>query len=358
MNKFGVIIAGGGGTRFWPLSRQRRPKQLINLSGSDIMVNEAIGRMSTVVDKENIFIVTSEKQYDSMLEATNGKVYEGNIISEPEARNTAACIGLAAIEILKKYGDGIMIITPADHYIKDIPTLSKTFEHAVEVASSNDKLITIGINPSFPSTGFGYIKYDSNSLDLAKPVLEFKEKPTESKAKEYIENGYYLWNSGMFIWKASLILKKFKELVPDIYSNLIEISKAINTEKESEALHSIYPKIRSISIDYAIMEPSSKFGDVLVIPSDFGWNDVGSWDMMDVIHQPDENGNVFVGDVIGIDSRNNVAFSSSRIITLLDVENVVVVETEDAIMVCSKDKAQNVKRIVDKLKEDNRNHLL
>lgn len=358
MNHFGVIMAGGGGTRFWPLSRQKKPKQLLNLSGKDLMVNEAVDRMATVIGKSNIFIVTSEIQASSMITATEGKVFPGNILAEPAARNTAACIGYAAIEIVKRYGDGIMIITPADHYIEDVPALTDIFRLALTTAENQNKLVTIGLKPTFASTGFGYIKYDATMKGAVKSVLEFREKPDEETAKEYVASGEYAWNSGMFIWKASLILSKLQELAPDIYNDLEKIGNAINTPREQEVLHEVYPNIRKISIDYAIMEPCAAKGDVLVIPGDCGWNDVGSWDMMDILHEQDDDGNICLGDVVAIDVKDSVIYSTSRTVTAVDVDNIVIVETNDAIMVCSKDKAQNVKMIVDTLNALERKELL
>ena len=351
-------MAGGGGTRFWPLSRQRTPKQLLNLDGKDVMINEAIDRMSMVIGKSLIFIVTSELQAPSMITATEGKVFAGNILAEPAARNTAACIGYSAIEILRKYGDGVMLFTPADHYIEDVPALAEIFRTAILTAEAQDKIITIGLNPTYPATGFGYIKYDKEHGEKVKPVIEFKEKPDEQTAKKYIESGQYAWNSGMFIWKASLILEKLKEYTPDIYEALKVIGDAINTPREQEILHEVYPTIRNISIDYAVMEPSAAKGDVLVIPGDCGWNDVGSWDMMNIFHTPDENKNILLGDVFAVDTRDSVIYSTSRTVTAVGVENIVIVETPDAIMVCGKDKAQDVKKIVDELKASGRKELL
>ena len=358
MNHYGVIMAGGGGTRFWPLSRQKTPKQLLNLSGKDLMVNEAVERMATVIGKSNIFIVTAAVQAPAMIHATQGKVFPGNILAEPAARNTAACIGYAAMEILRKYGDGVMIITPADHYIEDVPALTEIFKTAILTAEGQDKLVTIGLKPTFPSTGFGYIKYDVEAKGEVKPVIEFKEKPDEQTARQYVESGRYAWNSGMFIWKASLILAKLKEYVPDVYEDLKTIGDAMNTPREQEILQEVYPNIRRISIDYAVMEPSASKGDVLVIPGDCGWNDVGSWDMMDILHEPDENGNICLGDVVTVDVKDAVIYASNRTVTAVDVENIVIVETPDAIMVCRKDKAQEVKKIVDALNEAGRKELL
>lgn len=358
MNTYGVIMAGGGGTRFWPLSRQKTPKQLLNLTGNELMVNEAVDRLSYIVEKKNIFIVTNSVQVESMLKATEGRVWPDHILSEPSARNTAACIGYAAVEIVKKYGDGVMVITPSDHYIKDNASFTRILNTAVKTAEREDKLITIGILPTFPSTGFGYIKFDQNTTGDAKPVVEMKEKPDEVRAKEYIASGQYLWNSGMFVWKASLILEKFKEFIPDIYEDLIKIGKVMGTIEEKSIINYVYPDIRKISIDYAIMEPSAQNGDVLVIPGEFGWNDVGNWDMMDALQDVDSDGNVRIGDTLTVNTTNSVLYSSGKMIAVVGMDDLVVVEAPDAIMVCRKDKAQDVKLIVEALNAAERKELL
>jgi len=358
MKKYGVIMAGGGGTRFWPLSRKKTPKQLLNLTGKELMVNEAVDRLSYTADKKDIFIVTNATQVEPMLKATIGRIQPDHILSEPAARNTAACVGYAAMEIVRKYGDGVMIITPSDAYIKDSAAFTRVLSEAVKAAEERDKLVTVGINPSFPATGYGYIKFDKNQDGQAKTVLEFKEKPDEATAKAYYESGSYAWNSGMFIWKASTILEKFQQLVPDIYADLEKIGDAMNTDREKQTIEEIYPIIRKISVDYAIMEPSAAKGDVLVVPGEFGWNDVGSWDMMGVLHDADANGNITIGDTLAINTTDSVVYSSGKLVATVGVDNLVVVETPDAIMVCSKDKAQDVKLIVEALIDAKRDAVL
>ncbi len=348
-------MAGGGGTRFWPLSRQAMPKQMLNLSGKDRMINETIDRLGGIVDKKDIFIVTNEKQAEKMLECVDGRIAKDHILAEPAARNTAACIGYAAMEIVKKYGDGIMCIFPSDHFIKCEDAFTKVLEQAVQAAEEQDKLITIGITPTFPSTGYGYIKFDKEEAAVAKKVDEFKEKPDLETAKAYVESGNYAWNSGMFVWKASTILKKFEALLPDIYECLVKIGDALNTPQEADVIQEIYPVIPKISIDYGILERSS---DVLVISGEFGWNDVGSWDMMKVIYDADEQGNIIVGEQVNIDTTNTISFSSGKMIATIGVDNLVVVETADAILVCSKDRVQDVKHVVDILGERGKAELL
>lgn len=354
MKTYGVIMAGGGGTRFWPLSRHEVPKQLLNLSGKDKMINETIDRVATLASKEDIFVVTNVDQVPGMKDATKGRLREDHILSEPSARNTAACIGYAALEIIKKYGDGIMCIFPSDHFIKDEASFTTILKEAIKVAEK-DALVTLGITPTFPSTGYGYIKFDKSETTLDKKVVEFKEKPDEETAKKYISSGEYAWNSGMFVWKASVILDEFKKLLPDVYECLEKIGDALTTVKEAEVISKVYPTIPSISIDYGIMEKSDK---VRVISAEMGWNDVGSWDNLGVLYDEDSNGNITAGDFLGIDTKNCITYSNKRLITTIGVENLIIVETDDALMVIDKSRAQDVKKIVDELKASGRDSYL
>lgn len=354
MKTYGVIMAGGGGTRFWPLSRHEVPKQLLNLSGNDLMINETIDRVATLTDKDDIFIVTNVDQVPGMKQATAGRILENHILSEPSARNTAACIGYAAYEIVKKYGDGVMCIFPSDHYIKDQEAFTRILKEAIAVAE-NGHLVTLGITPSFPSTGYGYIKFDKTESSLDKRVVEFKEKPDEATARVYVESGEYAWNSGMFVWKASVILEEFEKLLPEVYACLGQIADALGTPNEKEVIDKVYPTIPSISIDYGIMEKSDK---VRVISAEMGWNDVGSWDNLGVLYDEDKDGNITAGDFLGIDTKNCITYSKKRLISTIGVEDLIIVETDDAIMVIDKNRAQDVKKIVDQLKDEGRTELL
>lgn len=288
-------MAGGGGTRFWPLSRQNTPKQLLNISGNGIMINETIDRITDIIGKDNIIIVTNDEQAELMRDCVKDKVKPVHILREPASRNTAACIGYAAIDIMHKYGDGIMCIFPSDHYIKNKKEFHKVLIRAIEVAGKDDKLVTIGIKPNFPSTGYGYIKYMSTFNSDVYQVTEFVEKPKLEAAKRYIESGEYAWNSGIFIWKASTILNNFRRFLPKLYNCLDTIKVSIGTAKEKEVLRAVYSIIPNISIDYGIMERSD---EVAVILGDFGWNDVGSWDSLAAIYDVDEYGNVIKGEQI------------------------------------------------------------
>lgn len=354
MKVYGVIMAGGGGTRFWPLSRQATPKQLLNLTGRDLMVNEAVDRLARIADKDDIFIVTNETQVPKMKEATKGRIQASHILSEPSARNTAACIGYAAFEILKKYGDGIMVVTPSDAYIKDTDEFARVLSVAVKAATEQEALVTVGITPTFPATGYGYIKYAHDGGEVKK-VQEFKEKPDEETARAYVASGSYAWNSGMFIWKASTILKNFERFLPGIYADLTRIAEGFGTQDEYTIIDEVYPNIQSISIDYGIMERAT---DVYVVPGEFGWNDVGSFDMLGVLHKADEQGNVKVGPQINIDTTNCITYSDGRMIATIGLDNVVVIETKDAVLVCDKSRVQDIKQVVDVLKQQDKKELL
>lgn len=358
MKTYGVIMAGGGGTRFWPLSRQATPKQLLNLTGRELMVNEAIDRLSYTAEPGQIYVVTNQVQAEAMRRATAGRLDPAHVLAEPAARNTAACIGYAAMEILRKHGDGVMVITPSDAYIRDGAAFTRVLSAAVRAACEADRLVIVGIEPTFPATGYGYVRFDGNAPGDAKPVLAFREKPDEATARGYLSEGGYAWNSGMFIWKASAILRRFEALIPDIYADLARIGDAMGTPDEQAVLDAVYPGIRKISVDYAIMEPAAAAGDVLVVPGEFGWNDVGSWDMLEAIHAPDAQGNVLRGDALCVDGTGSVLYSTTRLVAAVGISDLIVVETPDAVMVCPKARAQDVKLLVDALAERGRTDLL
>ena len=337
MKAYGVIMAGGGGTRFWPLSRADRPKQFLNLSGKNTMVVDTANRLSKVADKDDIFVVTNVKTVDATKEQTKGILRPDHILGEPVARNTAACIGYAAMEIVKKYEDGIMVIVPSDHFIKDEEQFALVLSKAIYTAEETDRLVTVGIKPTFPSTGYGYIKYNADTEGAAKDVEEFVEKPDLETASEYVDSGEYAWNSGMFIWKASTILRYFERLLPDIYRYLVRIGEALGTEKEQEVIEEVYPEIPKISIDYGIMERAD---NVMMLEGDFGWNDVGSFDAFDQIHDRDADGNVVMALASMIDSQDNVLYSTvdGHLIATLGVKDLVVAHTKVKEALCSKPK--------------------
>ena len=357
MNYFGLIMAGGDGTRFWPLSRHNRPKHLLNLTGNGYMINEAIDRMATVMDRDHIMIITNAAQAEATDEIVRDRIRGDHILLEPAARNTAACIAYAAMKIHREHGDSVMLITPADHYIRDVGRLTAVFEKVISKAASGDKLITIGIQPTFPATGYGYIRTGQTEDGFCQ-VLQFREKPDRETAEAYLRSGEYLWNSGIFAWRTGMILDRIHQYAPDIYDAVAEICDAAGTDEADRKMREVYPTIRKISIDYAVMEPAASQDDVLVIPGDFGWSDIGSWETLEAVCPVDEHHNVVRGETLLQNVNNSIICSNGRLIAAADVDNLVIVETDDAIMICPREKAQEVRNMVSLLKENGRMDLI
>ena len=266
------------------------------------------------------------------------------------------------MEIVKKYEDGIMCILPSDQFVKNTEEFTKVMDAAILAAEETDMLVTIGIEPTFPATGYGYICTEKSSAAKIgetgkeyRMVKEFVEKPDEETAKEYLASGNYAWNSGMFIWKASTILKKFETLLPDIYACLVKIGEAMGTSDEKHVIEEIYPEIPKISIDYGIMEHST---DVLMIAGDFGWNDIGSLDMLGIMKPENEDGNVCYGEQINVDTKNCILYGKDKLIATIGVENLIVIQEKDAILICDKNRAQDVKNVVDRLGEEGKEKYL
>lgn len=352
MNKFATILAGGGGTRFWPLSRQELPKQLLNISGTDIMLNDTIDRFDGVIPLENTIVVTNQSQAALLESIIHTSVPQGNILVEPVARNTAASILYAALFIEKNYGDSLMVVLPSDHHIMDKPAFKKTLAQACAVAIETKKIVTIGIKPTFPSTGYGYISH-LDEPSMINPcnvydVAEFVEKPNFQTAQGYLSSGHYLWNSGIFIWTTSVIINNFMRYLPRLYKTMLPLSKCLGTDQESDMIRDIYPTLQSISIDYGILE---RCDEVIVTPGDFGWNDIGSWDALGAIFPPDEFGNIVKANHLGILTRNSIVYGAGRLISTIGIDGLIIADTEDALLICSKDHAQDVKEIVAMLKE-------
>ena len=349
MQTFSVIMAGGGGTRFWPLSRQCRPKQLLNLSGNDFMINETIKRNAGVIPVNNTYIVTNKSQEEILKQVLLDGIGQKNILIEPVGRNTTACIGFAAAKIQKVHGDSLLCIFPSDAYINKLDEYVAALEKAITYAASSENFVTLGIEPSLAATGYGYIRFEGTlQPEGVYKVEEFVEKPGAEKAKNYIKSGKYLWNSGIVISRSSVILKNLERYLPKLFRQLETMSGYFGTAKEAEMIESIYPLLQNISFDYGILERSD---DVMVVPGDFGWNDVGSWDMLGVIVPPDEDGNIIKSEHVGIDTKNTIIYGN-KLITTVGLENMIVVNTEDALLICPKSRAQDVKEIVEILREN------
>ena len=360
---YAVIMAGGSGTRFWPLSREKMPKQLLKICGEDTLIQQTVNRILPLIDPENVFIVTNQSLADEIrvqLNAAFERTWENNIILEPEAKNTAPAIGLAALHIERIDPDGVMIVLPADHYIQKNADFIQLLNKAGE-AARNDYLITLGIMPDRPETGYGYIKA-GDALEGAGGkrqgakdegvfnVEAFEEKPDLETAKEYVKNGGYFWNSGIFVWKASTLLQEMEKHLPSLYQGVLKIKKNIGTNKESDVIKEIFRKLEPISIDYGVMEKTDR---AAIIPADIGWSDVGSWTALDEVTAKDQEGNIVSGNVIDIDSQHSIMYAEKRLVATIGLNNTIVVDTPDATLVCNKEKAQDVKKVVDELKKRN-----
>ncbi|WP_434578839.1 mannose-1-phosphate guanylyltransferase [Thermoanaerobacterium thermosaccharolyticum] len=346
-----VIMAGGKGERFWPKSRIKMPKQFLKLYGDKTMIQQTVDRLKRLMPIENIFVVTNI-DYAGLISDQIPELPTENILIVPMGKNTAACIGLAALHTERLDRDSIMVVVPSDHVIKDEETYLGVLKTAIEKAKSGNNLVTIGIKPQHPETGYGYINFKkiTNEIFHNNPVYKverFVEKPDYDTAVKYVESGDYLWNSGMFIWKTSAILNAIKEYMPQLYSALNVIRENFDSDEIEKILYEEYSKLESISIDYGIME---KANNVYVVPGDFGWDDVGSWTSIGRLYEKDENGNVIKGNVVIVDTKKCIITGSDKLIATLGIEDVIIVDTEDALLICSKDKAQNVKEVLQELK--------
>lgn len=352
MNKTALIMAGGRGERFWPKSRKNMPKQFLSLTDDGkTMIQLTVERISPLVKLEDVYIATNRDYKKLVLEQLPG-LPEENVLCEPIGRNTAPCIGLGAVHIAKKYEDAMMFVLPSDHLIKFNKMFLRTLQDACDVADKNSNLVTIGITPDYPETGYGYIKFDSHEMEgRAYKVDRFVEKPSLEVAKEYLATEEYLWNSGMFIWKVSSILKNMQKFMPETYEGLLRIQAAIGTDNEEHVLEKEFTALQSQSIDYGIME---KADDIYILPGTFGWDDVGSWLAVERIKKTNEFGNVVDGNIITVNTHNCVIQGSQKLIATVGMEDMIVVDTEDATLICSKDHAGEIKKVLENLKICNR----
>ncbi len=356
MKKTALIMAGGRGERFWPKSRKNLPKQFLSLTDDGkTMIQLTVERISPLVDLEDVYISTNKDYKNLVLEQLPG-IPEKNILCEPVGRNTAPCIGLGAMHIAKKYEDAIMMVLPSDHLIKYNKMFLNTLSEGCTIAEKADNLVTIGITPDYPETGYGYIKFNPDEVDgHAFAVDRFVEKPSLEVAKEYLETEEYLWNSGMFIWKVSTILANMKKFLPDTYQGLQKIADAIGTEEQENVLWEVFPKFTSESIDYGIME---KAKHIYIIPGTFGWDDVGSWLAVGRIKKSNEDGNVVSGNIITIDCKDNIIQGGKKLIAAVGLKDLIIVDTEDATLICDKHSAADIKKVLENLKICNRDEYI
>ncbi len=347
MKLYAVIMAGGVGSRFWPRSKKKMPKQLLKIIGEQTMIQATVHRLSGLIENENIYVITNAIQRQEVINQLTDVPTE-NIIEEPFGRNTAACIGLASVIIKAKDPDAVTIVLPADHIIRDEEKFKDVLENAAKFAYESRGLVTIGITPTRPETGYGYIQINDNAVaQNIFPVYTFAEKPNYATALRFVESGDFLWNSGMFIWRADVILDEIKNLMPDLYEGLVAIEKSLNSSNFKEQLKIIYAQLKKISIDYGIMEKSSK---VFLTKGSFNWSDVGSWEEVYQLTEKNENGNAVVGKVYTNLVSDSYIYSPDKVTAVIGLDNVIVINHNDTVLICRRDKAQDVKEIVDYLK--------
>lgn len=344
-----LVMAGGKGERFWPLSTDEKPKQFLNILGKNTMIQMTVKRLENLIPIEKIFVVTL-KIYAKIVREQLPNLPAQNIIIEPVGRNTAPCIGLSAFIINKYYKDATIMVLPSDHLIVNEDRFRRTLYAAYKfVESKDDAIVTIGLKPDRPETGYGYIKYSNIECELdgfeMRIVDKFVEKPNLETAEDYLSEGNFLWNSGMFLWKCNTILKLTKKYSNGNYSILSEIA-ATSDGEFYKILHNKYAQIDSVSVDYAIME---KAENIYVIPSNFGWDDIGTWYSVERYREKDCNNNVCIGDVKNIEGCNNIVIGKEKPIVVVGLDNVFVVESDDIIFVGKKDDIGRIKELKKKV---------
>lgn len=344
-----LIMAGGQGERFWPYSRRKYPKQFLRLTDEKkTMIQLTMERACRFTDIQHIFVATNRNYY-SIVREQIPDLPEENMICEPVGKNTAPCVALGAAHIARRYGDALMTVLPSDHLVKIPPLFIDTLREACDFAEQGPRLVTIGITPSGPETGYGYIRFLSERVQGGVyRVNGFVEKPSLDKAKEYAASGEYLWNSGMFIWKASTILESLNRYMPEVSAGLQKIRQSIGTPDYDQVLEEVFAAFPSVSIDYGILE---KADNLYTIAGNFGWDDVGSWLAVSRIHLKDDHKNSIQGNVIAIDSEDVTILGGSKLITAVGLHDLIVVDTEDAILICDKGRTGDIRTVLRVLKE-------
>jgi mannose-1-phosphate guanylyltransferase len=341
-----LIMAGGTGTRFWPRSRVRKPKQYLNLFGNHSLIQETISRFARIVQSEGIFVVSAKGQQE-ILEQQTANIPRYNLIFEPVGKNTLPAIGLTAMILALEDPEGILIVSPSDHLIGNDELFRQTIESAAMIAGKTNGIVTIGITPKFPATGYGYIQIaDEVSMGQAIKsfsVQKFVEKPNPDVAKEYFERGGYFWNSGIFVFKISVFLESVQKFAPALFADLKRIQASVGTDSYEETVERIYREVESISIDYGILE---KADNVFLVQGDFVWNDLGSWEEVYKYDQKDENHNAKSGEVIFLNTRNSCVYAPDSLVAVVGMENVIVVQEGNTILVCKRDHAEEIKQVV------------
>jgi mannose-1-phosphate guanylyltransferase len=359
-----VLLAGGRGTRFWPRSRKRTPKQLLNIVGTRTMLRETMARLSPLFQARHAWVVTNTEQ-SSAVKRELRELPSSHVLAEPAGRNTAAAVGLAAVHLVHEHGDALMVVLPSDSHIADAARYRSLVRAALELARIPGNLVVLGIPPSRSETGYGYIERGGRAARprgvVAYGVRRFTEKPALPLARKYVASGKYLWNAGMFFWRASTFLENLKRFLPATHDALQELAAAIGTRRYTSALHRIYPRLENISVDYSVMEPATRAAGkprVFVIPAKVGWSDIGSWAAVHEFLASRGSSNVSAGASFTLDADGNYLWSPKKFVAAIGVRDLVLVETDDALLLCSRRRSQDVGKIVKWLEEKGIHRLL
>ena len=359
-----VLLAGGRGTRFWPRSRKRTPKQLLNIVGTRTMLRETMARLSPLFQSRHAWVVTNAEQSPAVKRELR-ELPSSHVLAEPAGRNTAAAIGLAAVHLVHEHGDALMAVLPSDSHIADAARYRSLVRAALELARTPGNLVVLGIPPSRPETGYGYIERGGLAARprgvAAYGVRRFTEKPAMPLARKYVASGKYLWNAGMFFWRASTFLENLKRFLPATHDALQELAATIGTRRYTSALHRTYPRLENISVDYSVMEPATRAAGkprVFVIPAKVGWSDIGSWAAVHEFLASGASSNVSAGPSFTLDADGNYFWSPKKFVAAIGVRDLVLVETDDALLLCSRHRSQDVGKIVKWLEEKGIHRLL
>ncbi|MBN1875430.1 MAG: mannose-1-phosphate guanylyltransferase [Anaerolineae bacterium] len=355
---YALVMAGGGGTRLWPLSRRTHPKQMLPLLGERTMFQVSVDRLLPLLPPEHIFVVTAREQVAPLAEQMPALPRE-NFVIEPMGRGTASCIGLSAVHLFHRDPEAVMCVVTADHAIQR-ETIFRSVLVAGQAIAEQDYLVTLGIAPLFPATGYGYIRRGEKlgQWDVFNyfKVEQFTEKPDEETAIRFLQEGVYSWNSGMFIWRADRILQEIRRWMPDLYATLETLGAVLDTPAYETKLQALWPLLHKETIDYGIMERADK---VAVIPVDLGWSDIGAWNSVMEFHERDEHGNVLRGNVMDVATLDTMVLANAgRLVATIGVQDLIVVDTPDALLITRRDLSQHVREVVEQLKADGKDELL
>lgn len=340
-------MAGGSGTRFWPRSRVAKPKQYLSLFGDQSLIQESVQRFTNFIPEESIYVVSAKSQ-QTVLESQTGNLPKKNLIYEPVGKNTLPAIGLAALFIAEKDPDGILIVSPSDHLIQNDELFRQCIDSAALIADQKEGIVTIGITPKHPATGYGYVQ-TAEEIQIGQPIKSFSvsrfvEKPNVEVATGYLKQGGFFWNSGIFVFKVSVFLNAVQQYAPELFADLMRIKEHIGKDSYETALDRIYREVNSISIDYGILEKAS---NVFLVQGDFVWNDLGSWEeVYKYDRNKDENQNATVGEVVLIDTQNSYVYAPNSLVAVVGMDDVIVVQEGDTILVCKRDRAEDIKSVV------------